>query len=146
MGTLTVYLDNCCYYRLFDDDTQPKIRAEAAKIRDIIRHRLDGKYIIIGSGFVVEEMGKTRDAALRIAVEALYNRTIAGSVETSAQYIERALYLERYGLGAMDAQHLATAEGAGADFLLTVDKDFIRICTEKKLTTVKVINPLNWRV
>jgi len=44
----------------------------------------------------------------------------------------------------MDARHLATAEGAGADFLLTVDTDFIRKCNKLNLTIVGVINPTNF--
>jgi predicted nucleotidyltransferase len=49
------------------------------------------------------------------------------------------------GLGVMDSYHLAAAEAAGADVLITVDKDFERISTNKKLSRVIVINPLKFK-
>jgi len=44
----------------------------------------------------------------------------------------------------MDSQHLALAEATGVDFLLTTDGPFVRICAEKNLSDVSVINPLNF--
>jgi len=44
-----VCLDNCCNSRIFDDDTQPKVKAQVAKIQRIIDNRIKGGYIILGS-------------------------------------------------------------------------------------------------
>jgi len=44
----------------------------------------------------------------------------------------------------MDAAHLASAEAANTDYLLTVDKDFIKKCARTNITAVKVINPLDF--
>ncbi len=44
----------------------------------------------------------------------------------------------------MDSFHLAAAEAAHADYLLTVDKDFLKICSRSNFAKVKVINPLNF--
>lgn len=139
-----VYLDNCCFSRQFDIKTHPKVRAEAAKIKRIISNRVKDGYVIIGSGAVTTEIGNIRDDKRRRAVKKLYFRTIADEVNISAQIIERARELELKGLGTMDARHLAAAEAVGADFLLTTDADFIRKCKNRNLTTLKVINPLDF--
>jgi predicted nucleic acid-binding protein len=52
--------------------------------------------------------------------------------------------LEAEGLGEMDSYHLAIAETAGADVLLTTDDPFIKVCARKRLSRVRVINPLNF--
>jgi predicted nucleic acid-binding protein len=136
-----VYLDNCCNSRLFDDDTQPKVKAQAAKIRHIINNRIKGGYIIIGSFAGETEIGQIPDDGKRREAEQSYKESIDETVKLSAQIIARAQKLESMGLGAMDARHLAAAEAAGAGFLLTTDEKFIRKCQNRNLTAVKVINP-----
>jgi len=44
----------------------------------------------------------------------------------------------------MDSYHLAAAEAAGADYLLTTDLDFISKCVRPNFTAVRVINPLDF--
>jgi len=48
------------------------------------------------------------------------------------------------GLKAMDARHLAAAEAAKADYLITTDEKFIKRCAKNNLTAVKVIDPLDF--
>jgi len=142
---VTVYLDNCCNSRLFDDDTQPKVKAEAAKIRHIINNRIIEGYIIIGSFAVRTEIGQITNDKKRRAAEKHYKKAIDGTVESSAQIIARAEELRLLmRLDMMDSRHLAAAEAAGADFLLTTDEKFIRKCKNRNLTAVNVINPIDF--
>jgi predicted nucleic acid-binding protein len=55
----------------------------------------------------------------------------------------RARKLETSGLRKMDAAHLAAAEAAKADYLLTVDEKFINRCTNNNITKVKLIDPID---
>jgi len=139
-----VYLDNCCNSRLFDDDTQPKVKAEAAKIRRIIDNRIKGGYTIMGSFAVEAEIRQITDDEKRRIAREQYEIAIDDEVELSAQIIKRAAKLNLMGLGDMDSFHLAAAEAAGADFLLTTDEKFIRKCKNRNLTVVNVINPLDF--
>ena len=50
---------------------------------------------------------------------------------------------ERLGLRPFDSLHLACAEFAQADVLLTTDKKFIRQAEQLNLKT-RVVNPLVW--
>jgi len=137
---LIIYLDTCCYSRLFDGKTSPEVIAEAERIRHIIRSRKKSGYIIIGSFTVVTEIAQNPNKE-RWYIERLYNRIKSGAAATPAQ---RAAELEAKGLKTMDARHLAAAEAADADYLLTVDKEFLKKCSRPNFTTVKVINPINF--
>ncbi|MDR2592294.1 MAG: PIN domain-containing protein [Chitinispirillales bacterium] len=139
---LIIYLDTCCYSRLFDGKTSPEVIAEAERVRYIMSNRFSGEYRIIGSFVVVTEIIQNPDAKERRIIERLYNRIISGEAPRTAQRRTRAAELETKGLKTMDARHLAAAEAAGADYLLTVDKDFLKKASKPKFTTVKVINPI----
>jgi len=142
---LVIYLDTCIFSRLFDVTTQNSVLAEAERIRHILLGAFSGRYIIVGSFAVVAEIRKNPDAKERRFIERLYNRIINDEAQKSAQVITRAARLQSMaGLGAMDAAHLAAAEAAGADYLLTVDKDFIKRCSRQNFTKVKVINPIDF--
>ena len=57
----------------------------------------------------------------------------------------RALDLEQRGFSGIDALHLACAESAGADVLLTTDDRLLRLAARhEKVLRVRVANPLAW--
>jgi len=141
---LIIYFDNCCYSRLFDINALGNVKAQAAKIRHIINNRINGGYIIVGSPIVMAEIRKTRNAKKLKAIEVLYYGIIVNEVKISAQIVTRAVKLNLMGLGKMDSFHLAAAEAAEADFLITTDERFIRKCQNRNITAVKVIDPLNF--
>jgi predicted nucleic acid-binding protein len=144
VSLIIIYLDNCCYSRLTDEDSQLNTIAEAAKIQTIIDNRFFGGYMIVGSRAVTAEMGNNPNVVKRDKSEMLYRGTIVGEVRISAQVIARAQELESKGLRPMDARHLAAAEAARADYLLTTDLRFIKKCGKPNITTVRVINPLDF--
>ena len=139
---LIIYLDTCCYSRLFDVSDQIDMIKEAGRIRYIIRDSFFGKYTIVGSGVVITEIRKNPNVKERRETERLYNITISDKAKASAQSILRAAELVSKGLKEMDALHLAAAESMGADYLLTVDKEFLKKASRPNFTTVKVINPI----
>ncbi|GBU21437.1 hypothetical protein R80B4_01328 [Fibrobacteres bacterium R8-0-B4] len=140
-----VCLDNCCNSRLFDDDTQPKVKAQADAIRRIICNQKKGDYVIVGSFAAEIEIAQIPDDEKRREAEKLYKEAIVGgTVEVSAQIMARAQKLESMGLGKMDAAHLAAAEAAEAEYLITTDEKFIRRCARNNLTAVNVINPIDF--
>ncbi|MDR2692792.1 MAG: hypothetical protein LBB74_01060 [Chitinispirillales bacterium] len=141
---LVIYLDTCIYGRPFDRPTTPEIRAEAAAVDAIIKWCKAGGHRIIGSATVTSEIGQIANPAKRAEIEAFYYKNINGEVMLSTQGIKRMLDLKSQGLGDMDSQHLTTAETAGADFLLTTDKFFIKRGNSLKLYNVKIMNPTNF--
>jgi len=141
---LIVYFDTCCYSRLFDGKASLEVIAEAKRIQYIMRNRFSGKYIIVGSDIVTTEIRQNPDDNERGITERLYNTVIRGEALAHPQRATRAKELQLKGLKEMDALHLAAAESMDADYILTVDKGFIKTCSKSNFTTVKVINPIGF--
>jgi len=80
----------------------------------------------------------------RLAAKQKYDGYIGRWVKKTAPIMARARKLMASGLDSWDAAHLAAAEAADADYLLTVDKDFLKVCSRSKITKVNVINPIDF--
>ena len=141
---LIICFDNCCNSRLFDDDTQPDTKAEADAIRRIINNKRRGGYIIVGTFAGYAEINKIPGDSARLAAKQKYDGYIDGWVKKTAKIMARARKLMASGLDSWDAAHLAAAEAADADYLLTVDKKFLKVCSRSKITKVNVINPIDF--
>lgn len=60
--------------------------------------------------------------------------------------VDRAQVLERQGFGAYDALHIACAEAAKADIVLTTDDSFVRTARRSGAVKIPICNPLQWIV
>jgi predicted nucleic acid-binding protein len=141
---MKIYLDTCCYCRPFDKQEQAKIAAETVAVMTAIDTCKIAGHDIVGSDAVDFELGNISNDNLREAVMDIYQNTADCRVLLTAKGHNRARALHAEGLGVLDSQHLAAAEAAGVDFLLTTDWHFERTCAEKNLSSVKVINPLTF--
>ena len=66
-------------------------------------------------------------------------------VKVDAGVEQRAMELKQVGLKALDALHVACAEKAKADILLTTDDLFLsNAAHNKKMLKLKIENPLRW--
>jgi len=144
MKKLKIYLDTCCYGRKYDVPSNVTVAVEAAAIAGIIDVCRITNHCIVGSTVVTFEIGKIRQAEKRAEIMTYVDSTINKYVQVTEKELVRAQALQVEGLGKMDSHHLAVAEAAGVDVLLTTDVDFLRICAKKNLSLVKVINPLNF--
>jgi predicted nucleic acid-binding protein len=141
---MNIYLDTCCYGRPYDDPAQVKIAVETAAIKGIIDICRVAGHCIVGSTAVDYELGNISNAKKRDDIETFFNRTKNTYYVITADIDIRAQALQTDGLGRLDSYHLAIAEAAGVDVLLTTDEPFVRICARKNLSSVRVINPLNF--
>lgn len=140
----TVYLDLCCLNRPFDDQHQARVRLEAEAILGLIEQARRGELSWIGSDILDLESSRNPDADRRRRVEALLSsatsKVVAGERER-----QRGRELEAMGFAAFDALHLACAESAGAEVLLTTDDRLRgRADREKARLAVQVENPAKW--
>jgi len=142
---MKLYVDNCCYNRPQDDQRDERVEAETDAILKIIGKRHINGHIIVGSPIVDLEIQKNPKPKERDAAITLYRNAIDEYIIPSKVDFDRAKTFIKNGLGIMDSYHLAAAEAAGVDVLITVDKDFERISTNKKLSQIIVINPLKFK-
>ena len=140
---MKIYLDNCCYNRLFDDRSNIKNYLEREAILIIMQKAYDGEEEIIGSDILDIEISKIINDEKRNDVEGVYRSLISNVVEIDERIKTRAEEIIKLSnIKAFDSLHLASAE-AGADMLLTTDMKFLRNC-KKILCKVDVKNPIEY--
>lgn len=141
---MIIYLDVCCLNRPFDDQTQDRIHLEAEAILSILNHSRTAGWSLIGSDAIDYEISKMPDNDKRLMVRILSTMHDA-HVRINAGVEKRALELKRAGLKPLDALHVACAEKAKAEILLTTDDNLLSKALKNKRTLkLKVENPLRW--
>ena len=63
-------------------------------------------------------------------------------VDTDDALIDRGEEIERMGIKAMDALHIASAEAAECDWFLTTDKGILKKL--RQLGTMRIANPIDF--
>ena len=72
---MRIYLDNCCYNRPFDDQTQERIHLESEAILTILKRGQLNVYEIVGSEMLELEMERMGDETKKRKVKELYQVT-----------------------------------------------------------------------
>lgn len=138
---LKVYLDNCCYNRPFDDQSQLLINIESMAKLYIQSKILAGEINLVWSDILEYENSKNpfEERRKRIVKWKLIATVI---IQSTAEVIEKAKNLVQIGLKPKDALHLSSAIIAKADYFITTDKGIMRKANE--VNGIKVINPIDF--
>ncbi len=137
---MKLYLDTSVYNRPFDDQTQPRIWLETLSLALILQWIETGDVELVNSAVLEFENSRNplvlrRDWMARcLQLASLYQ-----SVDPNIR--ERAEYLEKKHLGAIDALHLASAEAAGCAYFLACDD---RLLKKHKLFNLIAMNPVDF--
>jgi len=139
-----VYLDVSCLNRPFDDQEQARIRLEAAAVGMILERMDEGLWTHVSSEMAMIEIDANRDPKRRARVRLLLPAAANLVILTQAMFT-RAEALGKYGFKPANALHLAAAEEAKVDVLLSCDDRFCRAAhRHAKLLRLPVRNPLDW--
>ncbi|HEX2077623.1 MAG TPA: PIN domain-containing protein [Longimicrobium sp.] len=139
-----VYLDTCCLNRPFDDQSQERIRLESEAVLRILDHIERGEWEMIGSDAIDVEAAANPDLERRRRVQVVAD-TATEHIHVNPDRTQRAGALEGMGLRGYDSLHVACAEAAGADILLTTDDAFVRRARRlQHELRVRVANPVQW--
>lgn len=140
----TIYLDLCCVNRPFDDQRQPRVRLEAEAVLGLLQLARLGELTWVGSSVLDLESSRNPDADRRRRVEALLSvatsRVTAGPSER-----QRGRDVQNLGFRPFDALHIACAESAGAEVLLTTDDRLRNLAVRVQANlALRVENPAKW--
>ena len=141
---MRIYLDACALNRLTDDQSQPRIHAEAEAVERIFHLIWKRKIEWSASTPLAAELHRNPNTGKRQDAMALLS--YAGPlISPEPNALKRAELLEAAGYGAFHALHLAGAEAAKVDALVTTDDRFIKQAARGLGNpTVRVLNPLDW--
>jgi predicted nucleic acid-binding protein len=139
-----IYLDNCCLNRPFDDQTQVRVRLESEAVLFVLSRIEQGDWTWIGSDVLIDEIEQTPDFGKRSRLQIVADY-VQDVVEINKPELERAKELQKLGFQGYDALHVACAESAKADVLLTTDDRLLKLAKRfSKKLHVSVVNPLVW--
>ena len=144
---MKIYLDNCCYNRPYDSQSQLRIAMESQaklKIQNMIMH---GEVDLVSSFAVAYEQSKNpyqerRDSIVDFIKQ--YGNEIVDS-DKIEEIEELAQPIIETGIKTLDAYHIACAIYAGCDYMLSVDDRLLKYQNDE----IHLMNPIdfirNWR-
>ena len=135
-----VYLDTSAYNRPLDDQAQSKIFLESQAVA-IILQMIEAQDIELVSSSVLDYENSRNPYPLKQAAMSRYLQLANFRQEVNDAIRQRAEELEHNGVKALDALHVACAEVANCDFLVTCDKRLVNRCAALSL---QVINPVDF--
>ncbi|HDH53254.1 MAG TPA: PIN domain-containing protein [Nitrospirae bacterium] len=138
---MRIYLDNCCFNRPFDDQSQLRIRLECEaklKIQEDIR---SGLHQLIWSYILDYENSKNpfQERVEQIARWRAYSEV---DIEEDAEIVDIATQVSQYGVKKMDSLHLACAIKAKADYFLTTDDEIMK--KDILIQGIRIIDPIGF--
>jgi len=138
---MKIYLDNCCFNRPFDDQSQLRILLESEaklKIQENIR---SGTYKLIWSYILDYE--NSNNPFLERREQILKWRSYSEhDIEEDDDIIKTAASMETRGIKKLDALHLACAIKANADIFLTTDDGVLK--KAGKIDNILITDPIEF--
>jgi predicted nucleic acid-binding protein len=140
---MRVYLDNCCFNRPFDNQSQARIRLEAEAKLEIQQQIRDGR-IELAWSYVLEFENHANPFEVRRRLVAMWKSIAVVDIEETNDILQQANEISNRGLRAADALHLACAIGAKCDFFLTTDDVIVK--KMQGFSHIAVMNPTQFVV
>ena len=137
---MRIYLDNCCYNRPYDDQSQFSVNLEAqAKlhIQTLIR---DGEYELVTSDILYYEIQQMPHEARKQAIESFIEEESSFHVGHKSQDLvdAKAAEIMKSGVKYKDACHIASAILAKCSYFLTTDKRLLKYSSDE----IAIENPI----
>jgi predicted nucleic acid-binding protein len=139
-----LYLDICSLNRPYDAQDRERVQIETEAVVVVLASIQRGDNMLIGSRALDWENGRCRDVERQAKVRNVlaWAKTYA---EVSEIEVARADELRALGFPYQDALHVACAESAKADYLLTTDIGLLKRSERYKgKLIVRVCNPVDW--
>ncbi len=142
---MKIYLDNCCYNRIFDDRSNSQIYFERNSVMLILELIEKASVELVGSEMLIKEMNEVNDSYKKFLLQMMYG-LCSEEIRVNSAILDRAEEIRHSSnIKYKDSIHLACAETAKADALLTTDKKFINNANRIRIGT-RIMNPNQWLV
>ena len=141
MKKLTIYLDNCCLNRPYDDQSFLSIFLETqAKlaIQQLVR---EGAILLAWSFMLDYENSENPDQTIKEEIQE-WKKISAIMIKNTDSIIEEAHRINKYGFSKKDSLHLAAAKNSVVDYFITVDKGILK--GAKLYGDTKIIDPIEF--
>jgi len=136
---MKIYLDNCCFNRPFDDQSQLRILLESeAKLR-IQENIRSGTFELVWSYVLDYENSQNpfRERREQIIKWRGYSEK---DIEESEEVLSIASMIMKHAIKKLDSLHLACAIEANTDYFLTTDDGVIK--KAKHIKNIQIVDPV----
>ena len=136
---MRIYLDNCCYNRPYDDQSQLRISLESQAKLHIQKMVRDGQVELVTSFVLDYENSKNRSEEKKASILQFMKNYSFKHIDSELLDEVRKIAKEimSTGVNQADAAHTACAILADCDYMLTTDDRLLKYKSEK----VRIINP-----
>jgi hypothetical protein len=136
---MRIYLDNCCYNRPFDDQTQLKIYLDSQAKLHIQQQIVDRKYDLVWS-YILDYENEQNPFEIRKNTIAGWRKISCIIISENSEIIEFAESLLKKGIKPKDALHISCAKYSGCEYFLTTDKKLLNT----QIEGIYIISPINF--
>jgi predicted nucleic acid-binding protein len=136
---MRVYLDNCCYNRPFDDQSQIRIALEAQAKLFVQRLVVEQEIELVWSYVSTHENEGNPFVSKKTSIRNFSQNARVVVIE-NATILSDANRYQRDMIKKLDALHLACAKAGGADFFITTDDRLLKY----KTGDVNIIDPVDF--
>jgi len=136
---MRVYLDNCCFNRPFDDQTQFRISLETQSKLFIQTLIVSDKIELAWSYILSFENSKNPYENKRLSV-LFFSEYAKVNVIENESVLKNAYKIAESGIKNADSLHIACAIEASADYFITTDSRVLRY----KTNNIKIVNPVEF--
>ena len=139
---MKIYLDNCCYNRPYDDQSQIRISLEAQAKLHIQSEIKNGKYELVSSYILDYEVNRNPHTNTKEGITDFLenNASIYVSDDKKDEIEEKAEKIQSTGVKNMDSLHVSCAIMADADYFLTTDDRLLKYQSEN----IKIVSPVDF--
>ena len=139
---MRVYLNTSALNRPFDDLSRERVRLEAEAVTLLLAAIERRAVEWVTSEYLVFEVSRIPDPERRHRV-ASFVGLASEALPVSSAVVMRARELEKHGLRGLDSLHVAAAEAARCDYLVTTDDRMVRRASKAGAATrVAIVTPM----
>lgn len=138
---MKLYLDNCCFNRPFDDQSQISIRLETEaklKIQEEVR---SGTFQLIWSYILDYENNRNPYHERKVRIKK-WKRYAVEDLDENSKVIDTAKKLNIKGFQKIDSLHIACAIIAECEYFLTTDDQILK--RARLLNDIKIDDPIGF--
>ena len=138
---VTIYLDNCCLNRPYDDQTAARVRLEAEAVELILNGVVESRVSLLWSDTLDTESEQNPFEERRTGI-ARWKKSASAIIRDAPSIREQARSLALDGFKPLDALHVASAVAGGASHFLTVDDGILN--KRDRVREIIIASPLEF--
>jgi len=136
---IRIYLDNCCFNRPYDDQSQPRVRFETQAKLHIQKKILKREVELVWSYVLTFENSRNPFISKKRAISQ-WEKLSSAFVSMSNDIVVTAEKITETGIKDADALHIACAIAGKCHYFITVDKRLLAYRDDR----IVICNPIEF--